>query len=452
MNVHSAINAQFPQKMECIFQPKRTKVFWGGRGAGRSWGVARFLLLEGVKRKIRVLCARELQKSIDESVHQVLSDQVNMLGLSGQYVVQKSKIFGANGTEFFFEGIKNNVTAIKSFEGIDYCWVEEANKVTKNSWGHLIPTIRKAGSELIITFNPELETDYTYERFVVKANKENSFVVHMTFRDNPWFPDVLQQEMDHDRATDEDHYNNIWEGQCLQQLEGAVFAKQLRKLSADGRIREVPYDPNVPVDVFWDLGHRHNTSLLLGQRVAMQYRVLEGYQDKGEELDYYMKWLQNRPYTYGTMYLPHDAKAKRLGMKTTVEEQVKKRFKVRIVPKMSLNDGIEAAKAFLATSWWDHDLTSDARFAIARYKFEIDQHGAYSKNPDEQCDEADYAAALRYMALMVGGSRQDRGDMLAALKSAAEATRDYVAGFERQQGALTGESVIRQSGQDWMKR
>ena len=136
------INADFPQLLECLFQPKRYKVLWGGRGAGRSWGVARALLLLGTQKAIRVLCVRELQNSISESVHKLLSDQIEAMGLSNFYEIQVARIIGKNGTSFAFDGIKNNTNKIKSYEGIDYCWVEEANKVSRASWGTLIPTIR----------------------------------------------------------------------------------------------------------------------------------------------------------------------------------------------------------------------------------------------------------------------------------------------------------------------
>ncbi|HKU52490.1 MAG TPA: PBSX family phage terminase large subunit, partial [Nitrospira sp.] len=189
---------EFPEALQCLFQPKRFKVLRGGRGAGRSWGVARALLLIGAQRSIRVLCVREFQNSIGESVHKVLSDQIEALGLNSIYRIEKAKIYGTNGTEFSFEGIKNNTTRIKSYEGIDYCWVEEAVKVSKSSWEILIPTIRREGSEIWMTFNPELETDYTYKRWVVSPD-ESTICRKMTFEDNPWFPEVLRQEMLRDK-------------------------------------------------------------------------------------------------------------------------------------------------------------------------------------------------------------------------------------------------------------
>ena len=142
--------AHFPEALQCLFKPKRHKVLWGGRSAGRSWGCARALLLIGAGRPIRVLCVRELQNSISESVHLLLSQQIVALGLESIYKIEVARISCISGpgagTTFSFEGIKNNTTKIKSYEGIDYCWVEEANKVSRTSWGILLPTIRKEGS------------------------------------------------------------------------------------------------------------------------------------------------------------------------------------------------------------------------------------------------------------------------------------------------------------------
>src|SRR5262245_60232648 len=132
-------NAQFPDKLACLFEPKRYKILYGGRGGAKSWGVARALLILGASRSLRILCAREFQNSIADSVHKLLSDQIAALGLAGHYDVLQTAIRGRNGTEFRFEGLRHNVTKIKSYEGVDICWVEEAQSVSKESWDTLIP-------------------------------------------------------------------------------------------------------------------------------------------------------------------------------------------------------------------------------------------------------------------------------------------------------------------------
>ena len=249
------VDPDFPEKLKFLFKPSRYKVMYGGRGGSKSWGVARALLLMGMDNRLLILCAREYQNSIDDSVHKLLSTQIELLGLQSFYKVQNNVITGKNGTEFIFKGIKVNISSIKSFEAVDIVWVEEAQTVSKNSWDVLIPTIRKKGSEIWLTFNPLLETDNTYQRFVVKP-PPTATVVKLNYSDNPFFDDdggILRAEMEHLRNTDIDAYMNVWEGHCRQTLDGAIYAKELRNAQLAGRITKVPYEPMRPVSVCWDL-------------------------------------------------------------------------------------------------------------------------------------------------------------------------------------------------------
>jgi phage terminase large subunit len=182
---------------------------------------------------MRVLCAREFQVSIKDSVHKLLTDQINAMGLDSFYEITQTTIRGKNGSEFFFIGLKNNITNVKSFEGVDICWVEEAQTVSKTSWNVLIPTIRKDGSEIWVTFNPELETDDTYQRFVVTP-PPNSVVQKITWRDNPWFPETLREEKDHLQVRDTEAYNTVWEGICRKTVDGAVFANEITMADLEG--------------------------------------------------------------------------------------------------------------------------------------------------------------------------------------------------------------------------
>lgn len=407
--------AHFPDRLQPLFKPKRYKVLWGGRGAGRSWGVARALLIIGRQRPIRVLCCRELQKSIQDSVHALLKEQITALEFEGFYRVEVAKIYGANGTVFSFEGIKNNTTAIKSYEGIDYCWVEEANKVSKASWNVLTPTIRKETpldwrarglekpefqAEIWMTLNPELETDYTYTRFVkdkrlkpavyqgeygswTAQESADTISIKMNHRDNPWFPEVLRSDMEGDKANDYDMYLNVWEGHTIQQLEGAVFKKQLQKMQSEGRICRVPYEPEVPVDCFWDLGKRDYTAIWFGQFVGMQFRMLEFFEDQGvTDVNYYLKELQKRDYTYGTMWLPHDAKHSRMGYNHSIEKQIRMKFPdTRVVPRISNKaDAINMARMFFSKVWIDEELCADGLSHLNRYAYTV-VDGQYSDLP-----------------------------------------------------------------------
>lgn len=216
------IDADFPEKLQPLFSPMRYKVAKGGRGSGKSWGFARALLIQGVGACLRILCARELQNSIQESVHRLLSDQIYELKLESHYDILKQEITGRNGTEFIFAGIKNNPTKIKSTEGIDISWVEEAEKVSNDSWQILIPTIRKPGSEIWVTYNPDDEKDPTHQRFAINTPPDCSLIT-MNWRDNPWFPEVLRKEKDYLAAVDPEAYEHVWEGKCRKHSQAQIF-------------------------------------------------------------------------------------------------------------------------------------------------------------------------------------------------------------------------------------
>ena len=443
----------FPAPLQCLFVPKRYKVLYGGRGAAKSWGVARALLIMGCQRKLTVLCARELQKSIEDSVHKLLSNQILNkptdaeepgLDLARYYRIEKQKIYGANGTVFSFEGIKNNINGIRSYEGVDIVWVEEANNVSENSWTVLIPTIRKEGSEIWLTFNPELETDYTYQRFVLDSDlvvvdgqrrfsvpvacpmKESSeaICVHMSWRDNPWFPEVLYREMERDKKKDYDQYLHIWEGKCIANLKGAIYAKELRAAMAEGRITRVPYDRSIPVDTFWDLGRADSTAIWFIQRVGMQWRVLAYYEASLEDLTHYFKELQKRGYLYGTMFLPHDAEHKRLGYKNSIEEQFKlKGYRTHVVPRMLRVDGINMTRQVFPQCWFDELECKAGLNALRNYQYEVGSDGKFKNEPLHNW-ASDGADAFRTFACSVRVARDSEGRAERLVKRLTSWTRD----------------------------
>lgn len=218
---------KFPPPFRPLFRPARYKVYYGGRGGGKSWTVARALLIKGLEGKVRVLCAREFQTSIADSVHKLLSEQIEALGLAPYYEVQKTRIIGLNGTEFIFKGIRHNVQEIKSTEGVDYCWIEEAQSVSEESWGVLIPTIRQEGSEIWMTFNPQDDDDPTYKKFVLNP-PPNSVVRKVSWRDNPHFPQVLRDEMEYLRRVDPDAYAHVWEGETRVVSDAVILRGKYR--------------------------------------------------------------------------------------------------------------------------------------------------------------------------------------------------------------------------------
>jgi phage terminase large subunit len=290
---------------------------------------------------------------------------------------------------------------MKSFEGVDICWVEEAQNVSKQSWAVLIPTIRKDGSEVWASFNPELETDETYQRFVISPYP-GCEPVKINWSDNPWFPEVLRQEMEHLKAKDHDSYEHVYEGMCKQTVEGAIYKTELMAAEKEGRICRVPYDPTKPVHTFWDLGFGDNTSIWFAQSIGFEFRLIDFISASQQSLAFYLKALQNRPYVYGTDYLPHDARAHELGSGRSIEEQMRSSGrKVQIVRKLSISDGIAAARAIFGKCWFDGEKCGDGIQALRHYRYEADDKlGTFKKEPLH--DWASHPGdAFRYFAVAI---------------------------------------------------
>lgn len=398
----ATVKAEFPDKLQCLFQPARYKVLYGGRGGAKSWGVARALLILAAGKPLRVLCAREFQVSMKDSVHKLLSDQIENLGLSAFYELTQNAIRGKNGSEFSFVGLRNNTASLKSIEGVDVCWVEEAQTVSRNSWNILIPTIRKEGSEIWITFNPDLETDETYQRFVLHPPADAK-VVKVNWSDNPWFPETLRQEKDALKERDVHQYNQVWEGLCRQTVDGAIFAQEMQKAELDGRITKVPYDPTKPVHAVFDLGWSDSTSIWFVQFIGMETRLIRYLEDSQKTMTHYLHQLQTFGYVYDTLWLPHDAENKTLAAGgRSIEEIVRAAgFKTRILPKVPVLDSINAARTAFYKYWFDREHCADGLQCLRHYRYEVDPDtGQFSRTPlhDQYSHGAD---AFRYIALMI---------------------------------------------------
>lgn len=214
---------EMPEKLMFLLdRQSRYKVAYGGRGSSKSWSFGRALIILAVSRKVRILCARQVQASIKDSVYKLLCDTIDALGLTSLFHITRDSIRCCNGSEFFFKGIQNNVNEIKSMEGIDYCWVEEAQNVSQESWDILIPTIRKEGSEIWITFNPDREEDATYRMFVTNP-PDDCISVQINYDQNPWFPDTLRREMEYCKRVDYGKYEHVWLGKTVINTEAQVY-------------------------------------------------------------------------------------------------------------------------------------------------------------------------------------------------------------------------------------
>jgi phage terminase large subunit len=410
------VKLQIPEKLAFLMQPATTlpkggriKVIHGGRGSTKSESVARAYLARGMAQRKRILCAREVQSSIKESVHQLLSQLIEQQNMGQFYKVQNDAIKGVNGTEFIFKGLKHDSASIKSMQGIDLCWVEEADKVSAASWKYLIPTIR-AGfpdpgyaegevSEITIVLNPELEDDYTYQEFVVHP-PSFAIVQEMNWRDNPFFPAVLEAErMEvYSDPKKRDEYLWIWEGKTRKSLEGAIYANELRDAEEEKRVTRVPYIKGIAVHTFWDLGWADKTAIWFVQRVGQSWHIIDFYENSGCLIDHYLLELQKRSedfgYVYGIHHLPHDADNNYPGQKRTVATQVRGEGlrQVRIIPRITKKaNGINAGRTIFSECWFDREKTADGLNHLRRYRYGVNTSGITSGEPlhDDHSNAAD---------------------------------------------------------------
>lgn len=388
------LKVTLPLAFKFLFPPARYKVGYGGRGAAKSWNFGRGLLIKGTEKPLRILCTREVQTSIKDSVHRLLQDQIAAMGLSDFYTVSQVNISGKNGTEFIFSGLSTQTAeSIKSFEGIDIVWVEEANAVSEFSWRILIPTIRKEGSEIWVSFNPDLELDPAYQRFVIKPPPD-AVVRYLTYRDNPYFTSVMRKEMEHLKATDYAEYEHVWEGKLKTIADSAVYGPQLLEVRKGGRICKLPIDPSALVHTFWDLGRNDHTAIWFMQEIGPHYRFIDYYENRLQGLDHYLRALAGRltddevreagitpadnlrrqSYLYGTDFLPHDVDAKILGMDKTRREQLEDAGrKIEVVPRVQeLNEGIEAVRRKLPSCWFHEDFCKGGINALSNYIWSFD--------------------------------------------------------------------------------
>jgi phage terminase large subunit len=202
--------------------PARYRVASGGRGSAKSHSFATGLVLRAITRPTRVLCCREIQRSIRESVHRLLSDRIEALGLSPWFDVREHSISAVNGSEAIFEGLFANISKIKSLEGVDIAYLEEAEAVTDRSLEVLIPTIRTPGSEIWLSLNPDATDDPVYSRFIA-ASPPHCRHVHVTYNDNPWFPIELERERAYLQSVDDDAYRHVWLGECRKASDAQIF-------------------------------------------------------------------------------------------------------------------------------------------------------------------------------------------------------------------------------------
>lgn len=397
----TTLQIQTPRVFLPLLGPARYKGAHGGRGSGKSHFFAEMLVETCLMTpRTRWVCGREVQKSIKQSVKLLIEDKIRSMGVASQFQIMESEIRTPGGGVIVFTGMLNHtIDSIKSLEDFDGFWGAEAQSFSQRSIDLVRPTIRKEGSELWFDWNPETE-DAPIDQLLRGPQKlTDSIVVEANWRDNPFFPEVLRREMEQDKARDPDKYMHIWEGHYRRTLEGAVYAKEIRKLYEDKRVCKVLPIVGKPVDTFWDLGKRDHTAIWFAQMQMGEYRILDYYQNRGENLPHYFEAIRERGYTLGKIWLPHDAEQDRLtGTIADIVRQAYPNNDVRVIPRMAKKaTGIEAVRRIFPQCYFDEEKTKDGLKALGRFRYDVDPDtGGYSQNPlhDENSDGADAFAQL----------------------------------------------------------
>lgn len=309
------LNIELPEKLNFLMFPRRFKTAAGGRGSGKSWSFGSAALTKGIIDPLRILCAREYQNSISASVHALLADRIKSLGYEKEYRILDNEIRGINrDTKIIFKGLSTLTTdSVKSYEGIDIVWIEEAQTISKRSIDILFPTIRKPGSEIWTSYNPHLDTDPIHIR-LFKNPPPNSTYAVVNWRDNPWWQpgSALDLERLWCKKFDPDNYDNIWEGKTLPAVEGAIYFKQIQEAEIQGRITMVPYDPMLKVHCFCDSGYSDSMAIGMFQVLGSSYRMIDYIEGSQLRWGDYDKELRKRTYNWGKFVMPHDGHSKRI--------------------------------------------------------------------------------------------------------------------------------------------
>jgi phage terminase large subunit len=392
----STNNINIAKSYRPLTQNFRYKILFGGRGAGRSWTIARLLLLSSITKKERILCTRELQKSIKQSVHRLLKDQIHLLGWESFFTITDTSIRGKNGSEFIFLGTRTNIDEIRSLEGVSKCWIEEGSSFTEESFDVLDPTIRTKGSEIWCSFNTRYKFDYIYQKFVLNRPPKNSLVIQTNFRDNPYLPEVLLLQMEELKEDDYEKYLHIWEGGLKVLSEGAIYGKQLTEAKKSNRIlKEFPIASN-EVFTFWDLGKNNQTSIWFMQKVGLEFRFIDYYEARLQEIPHYCRVIKGTAptdndehcpikkesnerrakYNYGAHYMPHDISTDALGMRKPRKAQFEEggvRPIIRVAQTRSVQEAIEQTREIMSQCYFHEKNCERGLDALSNYRYKFSE-------------------------------------------------------------------------------
>ena len=387
----STLRIQTPRVFAPLLQPARYKAAHGGRGSGKSHFFAELLIEDSLyERGLRSVCLREVQKTLAQSSKRLLETKINELGVGSAFKIFQDKIETPGDGIIIFQGMQDHTAeSIKSLEGFKRAWFEEAQTASARSWTLLRPTIRADDSQLWAGWNPRRRTD-AVDEFFREKKPPGSIVVKANWRDNPFFPKVLEEERQLDLALYPDRYEHIWEGAYASALEGAYFARQLAEAKLQGRIGRVAADPLLPIRAFWDLGgsgaQADAMAIWIVQWAGREIRVLDYIEGIGQVLAFYVQELRSRGWGKAVCYLPHDGVNENNITGKRYEDHVRDAgFDVEVVKnqgKGASSMRIEAARRIFPMCWFNEVTTEGGRDALGYYHERKDETRNIGLGPD----------------------------------------------------------------------
>lgn len=373
----------------------RYKGAYGGRGGAKSHFFAALIVLMCIQQQTRAVCIREVQDTIKSSVRQLLVDKINQLGVNDAFDILDNEIRGKNGSLIVFKGMQSyNADNIKSLEGFDVAWVEEAQTFSQHSLDLLRPTLRKPGSEMWFSWNPRYKTD-AVDKFFRGNPPPNAICVQVNWNDNPWFRDTpLYNDMLADYANDPDKAEHVWGG-GYGSSQGAILARWVNEAEREGRITDdVVYDPKGSgIVISSDLGFRDTAGWWFWQPLIGGAHLLRYDGDHGLDADDWIPRIQQNLTELGVksesglarIWMPSDAKSKTFQSKFSSEQRFKKAFgggKVRIVPQSRKGDQVEAARTYIKQVRFNKTECESGLDGLRAWEFEYNEDdGVFSREP-----------------------------------------------------------------------
>jgi phage terminase large subunit len=423
-----------------LLQPARYKGAYGGRGSGKSHFFAEMMVEDHYNNPgFRSVCIREHQKSLKDSAKRLIEDKIQALGLGSHFEVQHDQIRSRGNGLILFQGMQDHTAeSIKSLEGFNRAWIEEAQTLSERSLSMLRPTIRAENSEIWASWNPRRKTD-AIDNFLRVLKPEGAIVVKANWRDNPWFPEVLEDERLLDLELYPDRYDHIWEGDYAKAFEGAYFAGGLleARMDSPSRIGKVTKDPLLPLRAFFDLGgsgaKADAMAIWIVQWVGQAINVLDYIEGQGQVLAYYVNELRKRKYQDVVCYLPHDGNNSNAVTGLTYARHLYDAgFNVEDpIPNQGTGAAamrIEAVRRILPRCWFDEKKTEAGRDALGFYHERKDEIRNVGLGPDH--DWSSHAAdAFGLMAIVYEPQHDPKISDLYDRGGYADSTRSSITGY-----------------------